>query len=128
MERAFNLFSNIVWMIMAEVEVLAGINKVLSKLMEEENQRRFRKWNKSIAFTFKELGKTWTTTLVAGVPGDVEELGIDKSTKYDIQVLTDAETWLGILNKEIKAMSAVTSGKLKIEGKMTDLIKLKRVL
>ena len=86
---------------MAEVEVLAGINKVLSKLMQEENQRRFRKWNKSIAFTFKELGKTWTTTLVAGVPGDVEELGIDKSTKYDIQVLTDAETWLGILNKEI---------------------------
>ncbi len=113
---------------MAEAEVLAGIQKVLSKLMKEENQRRFKKWNKSIAFTFKELDKTWTTTLVAGVPGDVEELQIDKSAKYDIQVRTDAETWLGILNKEIKAMSAVTSGKLKIEGKMTDLIKLKRVL
>lgn len=128
MELALNLLSDIVWMNMTETEVVAGIQKVFSKLMEEENQRRFRKWNKSIAFTFKELGKTWKTTLVAGVPGNVEELEIDKSAKYDIQVLTDTETWLGILNKEIKAMSAITSGKLKIKGKVTDLIKLKRVL
>ena len=128
MELAFNLFSDIVWIIMVETEVFAGIQKVLSKLIEEKNQRRFRKWNKSIAFTFKELGKTWTATLVAGVPGEVEEVESNKSTKYDIHVLTDSETWLGILNKEINAMSAVTSGKLKIKGKMTDLIKLKKVL
>ncbi|MHA2248521.1 MAG: SCP2 sterol-binding domain-containing protein [Candidatus Hodarchaeales archaeon] len=113
---------------MAETEVVDGIQKVLGKLMEEENQKRFKKWNKSIAFTFKELGKTWSTTLTAGVPGDLEEFTIDNSVKYDIQVRTDSKTWLGIINKEIKPMSAITSGDLKIKGKVTDLIKLKRVM
>jgi putative sterol carrier protein len=113
---------------MSEIEVVAGINKVLEKLLEEENQKRFKKWNKSIAFTFKDLGKTWTTTLTAGVPTDLEEKKIDKSIKYDIHVITDPETWIGIIQKEIKALSAVTSGKLKIKGKMTDLLKLKRVM
>ncbi|MHA2306175.1 MAG: SCP2 sterol-binding domain-containing protein [Candidatus Hodarchaeales archaeon] len=112
---------------MAETEVVDGIQKVLGKLMEEENQKRFKKWNKLIAFTFKELGKTWTTTLIAGVPGDLEENMINNSAKYDIQVRTDSKTWLGIINKEIKPMSAITSGDLKIQGKVIDLIKLKRV-
>ena len=91
-------------------------------------QRRFKKWNKSIAFTFKEFGKSWIATLTAGVPDDLKEIGINKKAKYDIQVKTDAKTWIDIINKNIKAMNALTSGNLKIEGKVTDLIKLKRIM
>lgn len=51
---------------MSETEVLAGIRKVLGKLSEEKHKKRFGKWNKHIGFTFKELGKTWTTVLTQG--------------------------------------------------------------
>ena len=111
-----------------EEQVVQGIKKVLGKLSEEENRKRFKKWNKTIAFSFKEFDKTWTTTLTNGLPGDIEEGGIDKSKKYDILLITNSETWLGILNKEIKVMSAYSSGNLKIKGKMVDLLKLKKVL
>ena len=113
---------------MSETEVVAGIEMVLGKLLEEENQKRFKSWTKIIAFTFKDLERTWTTNLTSGVPSRLNEKPIDESTKYDIQVFTDSETWIGIIQKRIKAMNALTSGKLKIEGKMTDLIKLKRVI
>ncbi|MHA1993905.1 MAG: SCP2 sterol-binding domain-containing protein [Candidatus Hodarchaeales archaeon] len=111
-----------------EDQVIEGIKKVLGKLSEEDNRKRFKKWNKTVAFSFKEFNKTWTTTLTGGLPGDLEEGEIDKSKKYDILLITDSKTWLGILNKEVKAMSAFSSGDLKIKGKMVDLLKLKKVL
>ncbi len=111
-----------------EGQVVNGINKVLGKLSKEENKKRFKKWNKTVAFSFKEFNKTWTTTLTAGLPGELTEEPIDKSKKYDILLITDSKTWLGVLNKEIKAMSAFTAGDLKIKGKMVDLLKLKKVL
>ena len=113
---------------MSESDVIEGINKVLVKLSKEENQKRFKKWNKSVAFSFKEFGKTWKTQLFEGKASDLQEGPIDKSAKYDIHIITNSETWLGIVNKELKAMEAVTSGKLKIKGKVTDLIKLKKVM
>ena len=111
-----------------EEHVVAGIKKVLGKLSEEENRRRFKKWNKTVAFSFKEFNKTWTTTLTNGVPGKLEIRKIDKTQKYDILMTTDSATWLGILNKEIRAMSALNKGTLKVKGKMVDLLKLKKVL
>ncbi len=112
----------------AEGQVVAGINKMLSKLSEEDNKKRFKKWNKTVAFSFKELNKTWSTTLTSGSPGELLESDIDKSRKYDILLMTDPKTWLGIINKEVKVMTAFQSGKLKIKGKMLDLLKLKKVL
>ena len=113
---------------MSEAEVLTGITKVLGKLSQEKHKKRFSKWNRSIGFTFKELGKTWSTMLKAGVPSDVTEREINKADKFDIHVITSPAIWLGILNKEVDAMKAFSSGDLKIKGKMTDLLKLKKVL
>ena len=111
-----------------EEQVVAGIKKVLGKLSEEENRRRFKKWNKTVAFSFKEFNKTWTTTLANGIPGDLEVEEIDKNKKYDILMVTNSATWIGILNKEIGTMSALNKGDLKVKGKMVDLLKLKKVL
>jgi putative sterol carrier protein len=113
---------------MSEREVINGIQKVLGKLSEEKNQKRFKKWNKSIGFSFEDLCKTWVTELTAGVPSELEEHEIDKTKKFDILVKTNPATWLGILNKEIDAMKAYTSGDLKIKATMTDLLKLRKVL
>lgn len=111
-----------------EEQVVAGIHKMLSKLSEEKNQKSFKKWNKTVAFSFKELNKTWSTTLTAGLPGELLEGEIDKSKKYDILLMTDPKTWMRILNKEVNAMDVFQSGELKIKGKMMDLLKLRKVL
>ncbi|MFW9777715.1 MAG: SCP2 sterol-binding domain-containing protein [Candidatus Heimdallarchaeota archaeon] len=113
---------------MSEADVINGIHKVLGKLGEEKNKKRFKKWNRKIGFTFEEFGKTWTTTLTAGVPDDLVEGPIDKSIKYDILVKTNSVTWLGVLNKEIDPIKAYSKGELKIKGSVTDLLKLRRVL
>ena len=112
-----------------EQEVVAGIEKMVGKLSEEKYHKHFKKWNKTMAISFKELNKTWWVNLTAGIPDDqLNETEIDKSKNYDIHFITDSKTWLGIVNKEIKAMEAFTARDLKIKGKMLDLLKLKKVL
>lgn len=113
---------------MSESEVVSGILSILGKLSQEKNRKRFKKWNRTIGFTFEELGKTWTTTLSAGVPGDLVEGPIDKSVKFDILIKTNPATWLGVLRKEIDPIKAYTKGDLKIKAGMTDLLKLRRIL
>ena len=112
-----------------EAEVIAGIEKMVGKLSEEKYNKQFKKWNKTMAFSFKEFNKTWWVNLTAGIPDEqLNETEIDKSKAYDIHFITDSKTWLGIVNKEIKAMDAFTSRDLKIKGKMLDLMKLRKVL
>ncbi|MHA2054145.1 MAG: SCP2 sterol-binding domain-containing protein [Candidatus Hodarchaeales archaeon] len=112
-----------------EEEVVAGIEKMVGKLFEERYNKHFKKWNKTMAFSFKEFNKTWFTNLTAGIPDvQLSETEIDKSKDYDIHFITDSKTWLGIVNKEIKAMAAFQSRDLKIKGKMLDLLKLRKVL
>ncbi len=113
---------------MSVEEVVAGIEKMIGKLSEEKYNKQFKKWNKSMAFSFKEFNKTWFVHLTAGIPGELSEHEIDKSKDYDIHFITDSKTWLGIVNKEIKAMQAFQSRDLKIKGKMLDLLKLRKVL
>jgi hypothetical protein len=113
---------------MSETEVINGIEKVLGKLSEEKHKRRFGRWNRTIGFTFKDFGKTWTTTISAGVPSELEEQPIDEIQKFDIHVLTTPAVWLGILNKDVDALKAIATGKLTIKGSVTDLLKLRKVL
>jgi len=115
-------------LLLSEAEVIDGIEKVLGKLPEEKHKKRFGKWNRTIGFTFKDLQKTWTTTLSAGVPSELKEHPIDETQKFDIHVLTTPAIWLSILNKDIDALKALTTGKLTIKGSVTDLLKLRKVL
>lgn len=111
---------------MTEEAVTEAMNKVLSKLHDEKNRKRFRRWNKTISFTFTDLDKSWHTILTEGVPSDLIE-GLPEE-KSDIFIKTDSETWVKIRNKEIKALKAYNDKLIKIKGSTIDLIKLQRAL
>jgi putative sterol carrier protein len=111
---------------MSETEAVDAFKKMLSNFQKDEkNKKRFAKWNKSMAVTFNDIEKTYVSDITAGVPNDPEAKDIDKS---DIWIKVDSGTWIGIMTGEISGMKAYTSGKLKIKGKMTDLLKLQKLM
>lgn len=110
---------------MSETEVLNTINTMLDRFKMEKNQKRFRKWNKTMAFTITDLEKTWVTVIEEGVPGELEE---KEPEKADIWVKIDSATWKGIIDGTESAMNAYTKGKIKIKGKMTDLLKMQKLM
>jgi len=111
---------------MSEAEALEAYKKMLSNFTKDDkNKKRFRKWNKSMAITFTDLEKTYVSAITEGVPGNPELKEIEKA---DIWIKVDSTTWIGIMADEISGMNAYTSGKLKIKGKMTDLLKMQKLM
>ena len=110
---------------MTDERLVEGIKKILAKLNDEKNQRKFRKWDKKISFHFTDINKTWYTHVAHGKASPPIE---GEPENAEIKIITDSDTWLKIIAKEQKVMNAYSSGKLKVKASMRDLLKLQRVL
>lgn len=111
---------------MTETDALEAFKKLLGNFQaNEQNIKRFSKWNKSMAITFTDFDKTYISTVTEGKPSDPELQSIDSA---DVWIRTDSATFIGIMNGSISGMKAYTSGKLKIKGAMTDLLKLQKLM
>ncbi|MFX0085380.1 MAG: SCP2 sterol-binding domain-containing protein [Candidatus Hodarchaeota archaeon] len=110
---------------MSENELLDAINKMMNNFNTEKAQKQFRKWTKTMAFEFTDLGKSYYVDIENGTPGEAIE---GKPEKANIKITTDSTTWIGIMNGEISGMKAYTAKKLKVKGSMPDLLKLQKVM
>ena len=82
-----------------EVEHIAELAKI--KITEKE-KKQFRKWTKTMAFVFTDLGpKTFYTNIELGTPGEVIE---GEPEKANIKITTDTATWIGIMKGDISGM------------------------
>ena len=111
---------------MSETNALDAFKKLLGNFQAtEQNIKRFNKWNKSMAITFNDIDKTYVSFITEGKPSDPELRAIDNA---DVWIRTDTATFIGIMHGEVSGMKAYTSGKLKIKGAMTDLLKLQKLM
>ena len=102
-----------------------AIDKMLKNFETEKAKKVFRKWSKTMAFEFTDLGKTFYTNIDKGIPSELVE---GEPEKANIKITTDAATWVGIMSGEISGMKAYTSKKLKVKGSMPDLLKLQKIM
>lgn len=111
---------------MSETEALESFKKLLAKFQAtEKDQKRFAKWDKTLAITFTDFDKTYLTNITLGVPSEPELVSIEKA---DIWIRIDSTTFIGIMDGRISGVKAYTGGNLKIKGKMTDLLKLQKLM
>ena len=110
---------------MSEEKVVEAINKMLDNFKTEKNQKKFKKWNKTMAWEFTDLEKTYHSILTEGMPADPIEGEPENS---DVKIIVDSETWIGIMDGSISGMKAYTAKKLKVKGKMSDLMKLQKIM
>ena len=110
---------------MSEEEYIRAVGKLRENFFTEKAKKTFRKWNKNMGFEFTDIDKTVYFNIESGVPGDIIE-GVPE--KMNIKIITDTDSWVKIMNGEIGGMKAYTSGKLKVKGKMPDLLKLQKLM
>lgn len=111
---------------MSEQEAIDAMSKMMENFNTEKAKKTFRKWSKTMAFEFTDIGKTFYTNIEKGVPSDVVEG--EPEGKVHVRITTDSATWKGIMNGEIGGMKAYTSKKLKVKGSMPDLLKLQKLM
>lgn len=86
---------------------------------------RFKRYTKDMQFTFPDLD---TSYLMKVVEGTVTSLTEESVEKPDVHVTIDSYNLIGILKRELNPMKVYTRGQLKAKGKLTDLLKLQKLL
>ena len=106
-------------------EIEDALKIVKNKFDDPKLKTRFANYTKNIQFTFDDLN---TTYLIKIRNGELESLKEESIDSPDIQVIIESRIMIDILNKKINPMKAYTTGKLKAKGKLTDLLKLQKLL
>ncbi len=112
--------------LMSEEVILEGINKLAERLALPENQSSFKNWSKTILFQFTDLNQTYLLPIENGIAKEIQKVG--NETNADIKIVTDTDTFIKIRKKELSGMKAFQSGKLKVNGSFSDLMKLRKIL
>jgi len=106
-------------------EVMAALNGVRTKLESPALQPSFHDFTKTMQFNFPDLNTSFLFRIENGVLKEFTESSVEKP---DISVTSNSDTLLAIMNKKMGAMSAYTTGKLKVRGSMKDLLKLQKLM
>ncbi len=106
-------------------EIEIALTQIKNKFDNPELKPRFTKYTKNMQFTFTDLQ---TNYLLKVKNGEVESLTEETISEPDIHVTTESTVLIDILNKKMNPMKAYTTGKLKAKGKLTDLLKLQKLL
>ncbi len=108
----------------AERLLMVAVEKFHARVEEDKKLKEaVEGMNKEIRIQFRDDG-SWGLTLSSGrlsPPRRAEDEG-------DITVITDTETLKGILDEELNPIVAYVRGRIKVRGKVEDLLALKALL
>jgi putative sterol carrier protein len=111
---------------MAEkMDIERALNSIKEKFNDPKLKPRFIGFTKNMQFTFPDVGFSY---LIRVVDGQVQYLGEESMPNPDILVTIESTVLIDILNRKINPMKAYTTGKIKTKGKLTDLLKLQKLL
>lgn len=60
--------------------------------------------------------------------GKLQNLRSPAPARADVGIVTDSETFLGLVRKEVGPMKALVTGRLKLEGSLEDKLLFRRLL
>ena len=105
------------------------IQEAFQTLQERYNDPNFRQqlqgYSRIIKFTFTDLQDPY---IIAIDQGNITYLSNKDIKTPDIAITTDSTLFLDILDKKISPLIAYSTGKLKVKGNLTDLMKLQKLL
>ncbi len=108
-----------------KVEIEAALHTIESRLKEPEVQARLKGVKQDLTLTFTDLNLSYLVRVQEAI---VEPTIVQPGEKHRVELVTDGETFLGILNRRVDALSAFTGGRLKVHGSLSDLLKLQSLL
>jgi len=88
-------------------------------------RQKLQDYSKTIKFIFTDLQDPY---IIAIHQGNITYLSDKNTTTPDIEITTESTLFLDILHKKISPIMAYSTGKMKVKGKLTDLIQLQELL
>ncbi|RLF59793.1 MAG: hypothetical protein DRN25_03620 [Thermoplasmata archaeon] len=106
-------------------DIVKNLEIIKERLQNPALKERFSNFTKNLQFNFPDMN---TSYIVRIENGEVKSISEGELENPDIQVTADSDVLIDILNKKLNPMKAYTMGKLKAKGKLTDLLKLQKLM
>ncbi len=106
-------------------DIVPYLERVRARFEEPEMQAEFRGFNKTLQFIFPDLQRNFTLSISEDGSATLAEQTVPQA---DVKVTTSSDILAGILDRTVNPTNAFITRKLKVSGKMDDLLKLQRVL
>ncbi|MHA1684070.1 MAG: SCP2 sterol-binding domain-containing protein [Promethearchaeota archaeon] len=102
-----------------------AVQAIVDRYNQEKVRKKFKGWVKTLMMTFPDRD----TSVLYKINGDegIEMLeGVDEGA--EVHVIINSDVFIKLLAKQINAIKAYSSGKLKVKGEMKNLLKLRRLM
>jgi len=106
-------------------EIMKALEQIKMKLDDPDLKKKFEGFSKMMQFSFPDINADFIMEIENGEIKAMEEKKVENP---DILVTVDSNVFIDIINKKTNPMKAYTTGKLKAKGKLTDLLKLQKLL
>jgi len=106
-------------------QVLESLDGIRKKFDDPDIREKFKGFKREMQFKFMDIGANYVLSITEDANATLKE-GTTETPHITIE--TDSATFLGVRNKTISGTQAYMSGKLKVKGVMSDLLKLQRLM
>jgi putative sterol carrier protein len=102
-----------------------ALQKIVKRYDDPNVSNKFSNWNETLMMSFPDLNKSYLYKIN-------EDQGIELVEGYDeeaaVQVKLSSDIFIKMMTKQINPIKAYSSGELEVEGKMRNLLKLRKLM
>jgi putative sterol carrier protein len=106
-------------------EITASLEKMVGKVDDPKNQKRYANFNKTLQFHFTDDDKAACHIVFESGTAKITD-GIDEAA--ELVITTTTEVIMAIMDGSLSPTRAFMGGKIKAKGPMNDLIKLQALM
>ena len=106
-------------------DIVPYLERVRDRFEQPAMRQAFQGFVKTIQFTFPDLQRNFVLSIAHDGSAQLAEKTVSQP---DITVKTNSDTLAGILDRTVNPELAYITRKLKVSGKMEDLLKLQTML
>ncbi len=106
-------------------DIVPYLERVRARFEQPAMRQTFQGFARTIQFFFPDLQRTFVLSIAHDGNAQLAEKTVPQP---DITVTTSSETLAGVLDRKINPEVAFITRKLKVSGKMEDLLKLQKML
>ena len=106
-------------------DIVPYLERIRARFDEPETQAAFQGFARTIQFNFKDLKRDFVLDIAQDGSAALKE---ETLPSPDVTVTTSSDTLVGILDRKTNPELAFLTRKIKVSGKMEDLLKLQKLL
>lgn len=106
-------------------DIIPYLERICARFDQPDVRSSFHGFARTLLFTFPDLGRDFTLSIDGEGSAKLEEQSIPQP---DVKVTTASDTLAGILDRTVNPIHAYMVRKLKVTGKMDDLLRLQKLL